>query len=332
MRNKSLLKYKTLTIIVLGFGLINVFSSYHSTADIEYLSYWYTSSDSMLITNDVNNNQRTVILAKKRVRPQRLVYKQYNDTGFHFAGVYAPTQNKEVNYQITKALSSAYLKPRNIQVLINRSSIYFPIIVPILKKYGIPEDFKYMPLLESGFVLEASHRGAVGPWQILSSSARNFGLVVNKGIDERIDIQKSTEAACRIIADGYRRYDSWLLAAASYNCGIGRIKKAVKQADTNNFFDLNINPQTTQYVYKLIAIKYMFEHMDEFGLLPPTFSTPQYVNTIETDTPNANISKLASNYGTSFTTLKELNPWLRSENFVNPERKKYVFVLPLKGK
>ncbi|RYE17668.1 MAG: lytic transglycosylase domain-containing protein, partial [Sphingobacteriales bacterium] len=141
----------------------------------------------------------------------------------------------------------------------------FPVIVPILKYYGIPEDFKYIPLVETGLREGTSPRGARGLWQFMPGTARNYGLKVNKHNDERLNVRKSTVAACKYLRELYSEFDSWTLAAAAYNNGSVKIGKAMNRQNEDNYFRMSLNRETGMYVYKLIAMKQVIENPGKYG-------------------------------------------------------------------
>src|ERR1700712_4817020 len=162
----------------------------------------------------------------------------------------------------------------NLPSLHNRSVQYFPYVASVLRLFGLPEDFKYLPIVESGFTLEISNVGARGFWQIMPNAGSDMGLVMTSNYDERDDIQKSTVAACKLLASYYKMLQrlnsiaSWVLTAAAYNFGIGNISKAIKNQG-NDYFTMNLNAETAAYVYKIIAVKELFEYpelyMKSFG-------------------------------------------------------------------
>lgn len=142
---------------------------------------------------------------------------------------------------------------------------WFPIIEPILKRYGIPADFKYMPLVESGLQGGTSPKGASGHWQFMPQTARDFGLRVDDELDERQNIRKSTIAAAKYIKSLYREFDSWTLAAAAYNVGEGRLKRQMLKQSEDNYFKMKLNRETASYVYKLISMKEIIENPSRYG-------------------------------------------------------------------
>lgn len=162
----------------------------------------------------------------------------------------------------------------NLPALRKRAMLYFPLVQTYLRKYKIPQDFKYLPIVESGFAVLTSRVGARGFWQIMPATAKDLGLVVSATVDERDDITKSTIAACKLLSQYYssiqktHNVSSWVLTAAAYNYGIGNIFKAIKNQG-KDYFSMNLNPETAVYVYKIIAVKELFEYpelyMKSFG-------------------------------------------------------------------
>lgn len=163
----------------------------------------------------------------------------------------------------------------NLPALRKRAQLYFPIAEKYLRLFGIPEDLKYLPIVESGFMATVrSAAGAHGFWQIMPATARQYGMVMNEVIDEREDINKASEVGCKLLKFHYdfykKRYGvaSWTLSAAAYNNGIGNIDKAIRKQGTD-YFSMQLNPETAAYVYKIIAVKELFEYpeiyMKSFG-------------------------------------------------------------------
>lgn len=218
-------------------------------------------------------------------------------------------------------------------LMLKKSNRYFHLIIPILKKNNIPEDFKYLALIESGLSNVSSPAGAAGFWQFIPGTAKNFGLEISEQVDERYHIQKATEAACKLLRGSYNKFGSWTLAAAAYNVGEGRIAKELERQKTGNYYDLYLPDETMRYVYRIIALKLLYEHPTEYGyfirkkdLYPPI---PTY--TITVDSSIANLPVFAKKMNINYRLLKEFNPWLRSDKLTNSGKKKYVITLPKKG-
>jgi membrane-bound lytic murein transglycosylase D len=218
-------------------------------------------------------------------------------------------------------------------LMLKKSNRYFHIIIPILKKYNIPEDFKYLALIESGLSNVSSYAGAAGFWQFIPGTAKNFGLEISEQVDERYHVEKATEAACKLLRGSYNKFGSWTLAAAAYNVGEGRIAKELERQNASSYYDLYLPDETMRYVFRIIALKLLYEHPTEYGyfirkkdLYPPI---PTY--TITVDSSITNLPVFAKSMKINYRLLKEFNPWLRSDKLTNPGKKKYVITLPKKG-
>ncbi len=184
---------------------------------------------------------------------------------FRFANEAIPANNARINKKLRISLEKNSFNNIQSTVLHRKAAKLFPIIEPILKEYGIPDDFKYIPLVESGFNSGVSKRGAAGPWQFMPGTARTYGLKVGHGKDERLNIKKSTVAACIYIKELYGEFKNWTLTAAAYNIGSIKLEKAINAQDEDNYFHMHFNPETGTYVYKLIAMKEIIEKPKQYG-------------------------------------------------------------------
>jgi membrane-bound lytic murein transglycosylase D len=186
-------------------------------------------------------------------------------TTYSFADETLPVGDAGVNQKLRHTLQSHDFKRIGTNILQTKAVQIFPIIEPILRAYGIPEDFKYIPLVESGLSGGISPKGARGIWQFMPGTARNYGLKVNGDEDERLNLRKSTVAACRYIKGLYAEFNSWTLAAAAYNNGSIKMKKAINNQNEDNYFMMHLNNETAGYVYKLVAMKAIINEPEKFG-------------------------------------------------------------------
>ena len=182
-----------------------------------------------------------------------------------FADENIPVGDSRITSKLKKSLKAHSHSKLRTSKLHNQASKWFPVIEPILARYGIPEDFKYMPLVESGLKAGVSPKGASGFWQFMPQTARDFGLRVNEDVDDRDNIQKSTVAAAKYIKSLYREFNSWTLAAAAYNIGEGRLKRQIYSQSQDNYFKMKLNRETASYVYKLISMKEIIENPTRYG-------------------------------------------------------------------
>lgn len=186
-----------------------------------------------------------------------------------FCGEAVPLERDFVSNRLMDVIKW-HLRHQNFLPLLKaKSEQYFPLIVPLLKQYNIPEDFKYLPVVESGFTNATSPVGAQGVWQLMPGTAAELGLQVSNGYDERNHLLKSTQAACVLIRKLYAQLQSWTLVAAAYNAGAGNISRNVKKQGSRDYYQLMLNNETAQYIYKIIAVKQLFEspelYMGGFG-------------------------------------------------------------------
>jgi len=209
-------------------------------------------------------------------------------------------------------LAFSYMHSTTLK-MIKKANRYFPVVAPILKDNGIPEDMIYLMAIESSVVPKArSYAGAAGLWQLMTDDARSLGLEVNSNIDERYNIEKSTLAACKYLKHNYQIFNNWFLVALSYNRGLSGIKRDMNSQQTNVATDLYLNSETSKYIYRILACKYLFQDPSRMGfkirsidLYPPlSYTTVKWTNTI------SSLAAWAKQHGTNYKLLKLANPWL----------------------
>ena len=251
-----------------------------------------------------------------------------------FAGEKVPLEYFDVRENLDRELlSTVYFHSQTIRYIKNMPR-YFSIIEPILNANGIPGDFKYLCVAESGFDVRAvSPAKAVGLWQLLEGTAKECGLEVNDEVDERYHIEKSTEVACGIFMSAYQKYGSWSLVAASYNGGRTAVDRQIANQKVKSYYDLLFGEETTRYVFRILALKMVMEDPEEYGF---RIKKNQCYPIIETKTfeingPVTDLADLAIEKGISYKTLKMFNPWLRETFLKNPTGKKYTLKIPEKG-
>jgi len=218
-------------------------------------------------------------------------------------------------------------------VRIKRANLYFPVIEPILKENGIPDDFKYLALVESNFNIRAySSARAAGFWQFMPETARQYGLEVSNGIDERYHIEKSTVAACRYLNDAYDRFGDWPTVAASYNAGMQRIGSEQTMQQAGNFFDMLVFDETSRYVFRILAIKEILRQPQKYGFYIKREHLYPYIGFTEVSVtgPVDDWAEFAKSQGITYAQLKDFNVWIRGNTLENPEWKTYVVRIPRK--
>lgn len=182
-----------------------------------------------------------------------------------FASERVPVHNKKVAWKMEKYLKATSFKRIQTSRLHQQAALWFPVIEPILRAHGIPEDFKYIPLVESGLLGGTSRKGAAGFWQFMPQTARDYGLRVTSLVDERHNLRKSTIAACKYLNSLYRKFGNWTLVAAAYNTGENSLKQRIVTQGHSNYFKMKLNRETASYVYKLVSMKEIIEHPRKYG-------------------------------------------------------------------
>ncbi len=217
-------------------------------------------------------------------------------------------------------------------LLIKRSKRYFPIIEPILKKEGVPDDFKYLAVIESSLMPRSiSPAGAAGIWQFMPKTARGYGLEVNDEVDERYHVEKATVAACKYIKKSYEKFHNWTLVAASYNAGQNGVYTQIKRQKADDYYNLLFGSETGRYVYRILAAKEILSNPPKYGFHVDEDDcyAPIPTKHITINSPVKDIADLALEYGLSYKELKDLNPWLRDNILTNSRNKTYVLNIPV---
>jgi membrane-bound lytic murein transglycosylase D len=250
-----------------------------------------------------------------------------------FAGDKVPMNHFGIRENLEQeVLINTYWQSQTL-LMLKRANRYFPAIEQILKKNGIPDDFKYLALAESGFSFKVSPAGAVGFWQILKGTAESYGLEVNKDIDERYNLDRSTEAACKYFKDAYDQFHNWTLVAASYNMGLAGVARALEKQRSNNYYDLELNSETARYVYRILALKELVNSPSSFGffLKKTDLYPPIAYNVIPVDSTINDLAEFAVSKGINYRILKIFNPWLLTDKLPDADKHIYAISIPQKN-
>ena len=227
-----------------------------------------------------------------------------------------PIQNFDTRESLERELLVNVYWQSQTTMFIKMVGRYFPIIEHVLEKNGVPTDFKYLALAESGLRYNVSPSGATGYWQSLENTAKEYGLVVNDYIDERYDIEKSTEAACKYLKKAYEKLGSWTLAAASYNVGIAGLSRQISYQYIDSYYDLHTNSETGRYVFRILALKLLLENPEKYGyyILPEERYAPYDFISYRVDSTIPDLAKFAQEHGSNYKLLRIMNPWIRSRS------------------
>ena len=212
-----------------------------------------------------------------------------------------------------------------------RAYRFFPVIEPILKRHNIPEDFKYLCVIESNLMNVTSPAKAQGYWQFIKATGKKYGLEITEEIDMRNSLEAATEAACKFLKALYNQFGSWTLAAAAYNCGENGLQRQLNLQEVNNYYDLRLNSETARYVYRIMAMKLIMQNPQAYGFhLRNKDMYPQIpYRTVELSGQNVDLYKFAKDNNTTYKMLKEMNPWLISNKLTNKANKTYTVRLPI---
>ena len=258
------------------------------------------------------------------------VYSIVKPNNLMFANEDVPESSLDIWERLDKELLKNIYWQSNTMLYFKRANKYFPIIEEILAKNNIPNDFKYLALIESGFENQVSPSGAAGFWQIMKGTAKEYGLEVNNAIDERYHLVKSTEVACEYLQKAYDEFGSWTMAAASYNMGINGARRKMLKQETNNYFNLHLNDETSRYVFRIIVIKEIMENPKKYGFVfrdSDLYKFPQ-VNQVRVDSTINDLYFFAKNNKINYKTLKKYNPWLRTSSLPDKSRRIYYIDIP----
>ncbi len=254
-------------------------------------------------------------------------------TYLEFAGEKIPTENFEVYERMEREfLSNTYWHSATI-LAIKRANRWFPLIEPILKKNNIPDDFKYLAVAESNLENVISPAGATGFWQFMKPAGEKYGLEINSQVDERYDVEKSTEAACKYLNDSYNMFGSWITAAASYNMGQDGIKEQQGRQKSNNYFNLVLNSETSRFVARIVSLKYILQSPEKYGfeITEEKKYKPLAYDEVTLDSSVTDMADYANSLGVNYFILKMYNPWLRDNSLSNKSKKSYSIKIPTKG-
>lgn len=250
-----------------------------------------------------------------------------------FAGEPVPLSDPDVRERMDRELLVNTYWQSNGLLMFKRANKYFPVIEPILEKYVVPDDFKYLAVIESGLLNAVSPAGARGIWQIMPATAREYGLEVNDNVDERYHLVKSTEAACEYLLASKERFGSWTLAAAAYNAGNAGINRRLSGQQVEDYYNLLLGEETGRYMFRIIALKEIMSNPKNYGFnfrekdlytMVPSFN-------VEVDKPLDDLAAFALEYEINYKILKIHNPWLRETKLNNRSGKKYQIEIPHKG-
>lgn len=247
-----------------------------------------------------------------------------------FSGESVPLNIPDIKERMDRELLVNTYWQSNGFLLFKRAHKYFPIIEPILESYGVPDDFKYLAMIESGLQNITSPAGAKGFWQIMKSTGREYGLEINSNVDERYNLILSTKVACEYLIKAKKKYGSWTLSAAAYNAGMNRISSELERQSVDNYYDMLLGQETGRYIFRIIAVKEIINNPKKYGFNFSEIDLYGYPNsyTVKVDTAVTDLVKFAEKFNLNYKQLKIHNPWLKEAFLNNKSRKKYDIEIP----
>jgi membrane-bound lytic murein transglycosylase D len=250
-----------------------------------------------------------------------------------FAGEKMPLDNFDTKESLQREILTTAYRHSSTIMIIMRAHRYLPLIEKILKKNNVPDDFKYLVAAESEYSNMVSPAGATGFWQIMPETGKEEGMEINTVVDERYDVERSTQFACEYFLKSYEKYGNWTLAAASYNGGRGGVDEQIDIQHQNNYYDLLLSEETARYIFRAVAYKMVITDPESFGFKIPEkdlFPELSYFE-VKVDTAVTDFSAFAQKFGTNYKILKLLNPWLRKPYLTPKSNKEYMIKIPADG-
>ena len=228
-----------------------------------------------------------------------------------------------------EVLANSYLHSSTLLIL-KRSSRWFPVIEPIMEKYGLPNDFKYLCMIESSLTNAVSPSKAVGFWQFMEGTGKEYNLEIDKEVDMRYNVEKETVAACQYLKASYRKFGSWTLAAAAFNCGNGRISKTKEEQRVDSYYDMLLPEETQRYVFRILALKLITENPEKYGfqISDNGWYQPYKTKTVTVTESIPDLVQFAYEQGTNLKMLKYFNPWLRGTSLTISAGNSYDIKIP----
>ena len=277
-------------------------------------------------------------ILKTAPNPELQTHKGYKikalklPSGLNLAGERVPVEINDVKERMERELLVNTYWQSNGILLLKRVNRYFPILEPLLAKYNLPDDFKFLALAESGFTDETSSAGAAGIWHFMRTTGKEYGLEINENVDERYNIEKSTKVAAEYLIKAKEKLGSWTLAAAAYNVGNRGVSRRLEAQEVNNYYDVKLPDETERYIFRILALKEIITNPKKYGFVfdKEDLYTVKETRLVKVDTAISNLTLFAKEFGMNYKELKIYNPWLREHKLNNKSRRLYEIKIPLK--
>lgn len=277
--------------------------------------------------------------AKEEIATPEKVVHDYNIYALpipeymEFAGERVPLENPDIRERMDRELLvNAYWQSNGL-LLLKRANKYFPIIEPLLKQHGLPDDFKYLAVAESALDYKSSPAGASGIWHFMTATGKEYGLEINSYVDERYNLELATKVAADYLKKAKDRFGSWTMAAAAYNAGMAGMARQMDRQKQSDYYDLLLNNETSRYVFRILAIKEVMTHPEKYGFNFDESDLYQRIPTykVKVDYAVDDWADWVREYGINYKILKLHNPWLRDTYLKNASGKEYYIEIPESG-
>lgn len=323
--------YKLILPVAVTLLLFVVFKvAEHSSTEKEAERPAMATNQASILPFSTNNNaiepENNVMddTAPQRIRPVRI------NNNIFFAGEQMPLYDLEVRERFDREILVNTFWHSNTMLNYKLANKYFGVIEPILAEYGVPDDFKYLAIAESGLRNVVSPAGAAGFWQFMKKTGVDYDLEINGEVDERYHLELATAAACQYLLEAKRKFGTWTLAAASYNMGMAGINNKLEEQKVDNYYDLYLNRETSRYIFRVMAYKLVFEDPKAFGYHfteEDLYDNYAYKEVIVTDSID-DLAQYAIDRGTNYKILVTLNPWLVGKSLTISAGNSYIIRLP----
>lgn len=313
MKTKSILLACGISILLIGVAAITAFCAAQNSEQEDEMSM-DDFPESELVFDHIDHNTHDISL------PEAL----------DFCGEPVPLDRFYVRESLERELLvNSYLHSSTL-LLLKRTSRWFPVIEPIMQRNGLPEDFKYLAMIESALTNAVSPSKAVGFWQFLEGTAKDYGLEIDKEVDMRYNQELETVAACRYLKDSYKKFGSWTLSAAAFNAGNGKISRTIEEQQVNSYYDMLLSNETERYVFRILALKLITENPEQYGfrISDEGWYQPLQYTTVTVTESIPDLIQFAIDHGTTYKMLKYYNPWLRSKALTISTGNSYDIKIP----
>lgn len=289
---------------------------------------YYIIATAAFLSLAIFSSYKTDNIENQEDTPQNIDAVQMPDY-IEFARESVPLDNfyayERLDFQLQLNTFRPHFMIRNIKL----SNRYFPTIEKILAEESVPDDFKYLAVAESSLLNATSRSGAQGLWQFMPSTGKAFGLEINSEVDERANFELATRAACEHLKADYKRFGSWTMAAAAYNTGAGRLRQKVNEQKTEDYYELELRSETSDYMFRILSIKEIMQRREKYGInVTQVYQELTNCETIEISTSIPNLADFAIENGTTLRKFRLYNPWLISDKLTNRNGKTYQIKIP----